>query len=54
MSDGFQAVLDHIRSTSSTDAEKGRLFERLMKAFADSPNPLTKPMSKIRMEFHEY
>ena len=33
MSDGFQAVLDHIRSIASTEAEKGRLFERLMKAY---------------------
>ena len=33
MSDGFQAVLDHIRSIASTEVEKGRLFERLMKAY---------------------
>ena len=33
MSDGFQDVLDHIRSIASTEAEKGRLFERLMKAY---------------------
>ena len=30
MSDGFQRVLDHIRSIAGTEAEKGRLFERLM------------------------
>ena len=33
MTDGFQAVLDHIRSIASTEAEKGRLFERLTKAY---------------------
>ncbi len=33
MSDGFQRVLDHIRSIAGTEAEKGRLFERLMKRF---------------------
>ena len=33
MSDGFQHVLNHIRSIAGTEAEKGRLFERLMKAY---------------------
>ena len=33
MIDGFQHVLDHIRSIAGTEAEKGRLFERLMKAY---------------------
>ena len=33
MSDGFQQVLHHIRSIAGTEAEKGRLFERLMKAY---------------------
>ena len=33
MSNGFQKVLDHIRSTADSEAKKGRLFERLMKAF---------------------
>ena len=33
MSDGFQQVLDHIRSIAGTEAEKGRLFERLMKKY---------------------
>lgn len=33
MSDGFQRVLDHIRSIAGTEAEKGRLFERLIKAY---------------------
>ena len=33
MDDGFQRVLDHIRSIAGTEAEKGRLFERLMKAY---------------------
>ncbi|MYB36012.1 MAG: DEAD/DEAH box helicase [Gammaproteobacteria bacterium] len=33
MSTGFQRVLDHIRAISDTEAEKGRLFERLMKAY---------------------
>ncbi len=33
MTGGFQRVLDHIRSIAGTEAEKGRLFERLMKAY---------------------
>ena len=33
MNGGFQRVLDHIRSVAGTEAEKGRLFERLMKAY---------------------
>ncbi len=33
MSDGFQQVLHHIRSIAGTEAEKGRLFERLIKAY---------------------
>ena len=28
---GFQRALDHIRSISETEAQKGRLFERLSK-----------------------
>ena len=33
MSNGFHQVLHHIRSIAGTEAEKGRLFERLMKAY---------------------
>ncbi len=33
MSNDFQCVLDHIRSIAGTQTEKGRLFERLMKAY---------------------
>ena len=33
MSNGFQKVLEHIRSISGTESGKGRLFERLMKAY---------------------
>ena len=33
MSIGFQNTLDHIRSISSSTAEQGRLFERLMKKY---------------------
>ena len=33
MSNGFQTVLDHIRSISDSEAQKGRLFERLMKTY---------------------
>ena len=33
MSNGFQTVLDHIRSNSDSEAQKGRLFERLMKTY---------------------
>ena len=33
MSNGFQQALDHIRSVADSQAHKGRLFERLMKAY---------------------
>ena len=33
MSNGFQDTLDHIRSIATSEAKKGRLFERLMKAY---------------------
>ena len=33
MSSGFQQTLDHIRSIADSQAQKGRLFERLMKAY---------------------
>ena len=33
MNDGFQRTLDRIRSAADTEAGKGRLFERLMKAY---------------------
>ena len=33
MIDGFQRTLDHIREIAESQAEKGRLFERLMKTF---------------------
>ena len=33
MNDGFQRTLDHIRSAAGSEAGKGRLFERLMKAY---------------------
>ena len=33
MSNGFQRVLDHIRSIAGSEAEKGHLFERLMKSY---------------------
>ena len=33
MTNGFQQVLDHIRSVADSESKKGRLFERLMKAY---------------------
>ena len=33
MSNGFQDTLDHIRAIATSQAEKGRLFERLMKTY---------------------
>ena len=33
MINGFQTVLDHIRSIADSEAQKGRLFERLMKTY---------------------
>ena len=33
MTDGFQRMLDHIRSIADSESEKGRLFERLMKTY---------------------
>jgi len=35
MSGGFQGVLDHIRAVASTEADKGRRFERLVKRFLE-------------------
>ncbi len=38
MSNDFRSVLDHIRSVAGTEAKKGCLFERLMRAyFAQDP-----------------
>ena len=38
MNNGFKRVLDHIRSIADSEAQKGRLFERLMKKFfAEDP-----------------
>ena len=34
MNNGFQTVLDHIRSIADSEAHKGRLFERLRKHYA--------------------
>lgn len=33
MSSGFQQALDQIRSIADSEAQKGRLFERLMKKY---------------------
>ena len=33
MTSSFEGVLDHLRSIAGTEAEKGRLFERLMKTY---------------------
>ncbi len=33
MTEGFQRVLDHIRSIADSESQKGRLFERLMKTY---------------------
>ena len=33
MSNGFQRVLDHIRSIADSEFDKGQLFERLMKTY---------------------
>ena len=33
MSGGFQQTLDYIRSIADSEAHRGRLFERLMKAY---------------------
>ena len=33
LSYGFQRTLDHIRSIADSEAQKGRLFERLMKTY---------------------
>ena len=47
MSDGFQKVLDHIRSVADTQAGKGRLFERLMKAYFVKDPPYAERFSKV-------
>ena len=41
MTNGFQQALDHIRSISDSESKKGRLFERLMKAYFEQ-DPLYK------------
>ena len=53
MTDGFQRVLDHIRSIAGTEVEKGRLFERLMKTYFKQdpllPGALFRCLAVVRM-----
>ena len=49
MSDGFQRVLDHIRSIAGTETEKGRLFERLMKAYFEQDPLYRDRFSQVRL-----
>ncbi len=49
MNDGFQRVLDHIRSAADTQAGKGRLFERLMKAYFVKDPLYAERFSSVRL-----
>ena len=42
---GFDSTLEHIRSVAGTEAEKGRLFERLMKAYLGADSVAGSPSS---------
>ncbi len=47
--DGFQRVLDRIRATADSEAAKGRLFERLMKAFFEQDPLYGERFSSVRL-----
>ncbi len=49
MIDGFQRVLDHIRAIAGTEAEKGRLFERLMKTYFEQDPVYRDRFSDVRL-----
>ncbi len=49
MSNGFQSVLDHIRSIAGTEAEKGRLFERLMKTYFEQDPVYRDRFASVRL-----
>ena len=49
MTDGFQRVLNHIRSIAGTEAEKGRLFERLMKTYFTQDPLYRERFSEVRL-----
>ena len=48
-SNGFQKVLDHIRSTAGTEAAKGRQFERLMKKYLTEDPVYKERFSQVRL-----
>ena len=48
-SNGFQKVLDHIRSTAGTEAAKGRQFERLMKKYLMEDPVYKERFSQVRL-----
>ena len=47
MSSGFQQTLDHIRSVADSEAQKGRLFERLMKTYFSADPIYGERFSKV-------
>ena len=49
MTDGFQRVLDHIRAIADTEAEKGRLFERLMKTYFQQDPLYRERFAEVRL-----
>ncbi len=49
MTDGFQRTLDHIRTIAGSQAEKGRLFERLMKTFFAKDPLYAERFSNVRL-----
>ena len=54
MSNGFQRVLSHIRSIAGTEAEKSRLFERLMKAYFRQDPLYGDRFSDVRHRAHRH
>ena len=49
MSGSFQRTLDHIRSVADSEAEKGRLFERLMKTYFLGDPLYSERFSNVRL-----
>ena len=47
--DGFRRVLDRIRATADSEAAKGRLFERLMKAYFEADPLYRERFSGVRL-----
>ncbi|MCY4541040.1 MAG: DEAD/DEAH box helicase family protein [Rhodobacteraceae bacterium] len=53
MESGFQQTINHLRKTASSEAEKGRLFERLMKKYL-TEDPMYQDRFKRVWLWHEW